>query len=238
MTRPSLAAHSLGAFTPGTVPPRLGPAAFREALAQVGTAVSVVDVGGRPAVAPGGAATLGVVPQEGQLPLLGHAPALTPDRLGDPRFCDAYGLDAAYVVGEMANAIASEPLVEAAAGAGLLGIFGAAGLPLPRVTQALDRLEALGARPWGINLIHSPDDQKLEAALVELFLSRRVRVVSASAYLDLTLPLVTWRLTGIRRGPDGAIVTNRLIAKVSRVEVARKFLEPAPERFVAALVAA
>ncbi|MDX2011704.1 MAG: PfaD family polyunsaturated fatty acid/polyketide biosynthesis protein [Myxococcaceae bacterium] len=237
MTRSPLAAHSLGAFTPGAFTPRTGPGAFRELLAQVGSAVSVVDVGGRPAIATGGSAVMGVVAQEGQLALLGHAPSLTPDRLGDRTFTAAYGLRAPYVVGEMANGIASEALVEASARAGLLGIFGAAGLTVPRVTQALDRLQVLEGLPWGINLIHSPDDQALEAALVELFLARRVRVVSASAYLDLTQPLVKWRLAGIHRDATGAIVTNRLIAKVSRVEVARKFLEPAPERFVSALVA-
>jgi PfaD family protein len=203
----------------------------------VGTPISVVEVNGTPAIASGGQAVMGVTPQEGQLPLLGHAPSLTPDRLGDARFTADYGLRAPYVVGEMANGIASEALVEAAANAGFLGVFGAAGLSVPRVTQALDRLQALSDRPWAINLIHSPDDQTLEAALVELFLARRVRVVSASAYLDLTLPLVTWRLSGIHRDASGAVVANRLIAKVSRVEVARKFLEPAPERFVAALVA-
>ncbi len=237
MTRSPLAAHSLGAFTAGAFTPRTGPGAFRELLAQVGTPISVVEVNGTPAIASGGQAVMGVTPQEGQLPLLGHAPSLTPDRLGDARFTADYGLRAPYVVGEMANGIASEALVEAAANTGFLGVFGAAGLSVPRVTQALDRLQALSDRPWAINLIHSPDDQTLEAALVELFLARRVRVVSASAYLDLTLPLVTWRLSGIHRDASGAVVANRLIAKVSRVEVARKFLEPAPERFVAALVA-
>jgi len=239
VTRPTLAAHSLGAFSPGESPPRTGPEAFRLLLAQVGAPISVVDVGGRPAIARGGVASIGPVPAEGQLPLLGHAPALTPDRLGDRSFLAAYGVDAALVVGEMANGIASEALVEAVSRAGLLGVFGAAGLSLPRVTAAIDRLSAsLPGTPWGINLIHSPDDQKLEAALVELFLARGLRIVSASAYLDLTLPVVKYRVTGLRRGADGSIVVpNRLMAKVSRVEVARKFLEPAPERFLNELVA-
>ncbi len=239
MTRPSLAAHSLGAFSPGEFTPRTGPDAFRQLLAQVGSPVSIVDVGGRPAIARGGVASIGPVPADGELPLLGHAPALTPDRLGDRSFCETYGVDAALIAGEMANGIASEALVEAVARAGFLGIFGAAGLALPRVAAAIDRLSnSLKDTPWGINLIHSPDDQKLEAALVELFLSRGLRVVSASAYLDLTLPVVKWRVTGIHRAADGSIVVpNRLIAKISRVEVARKFLEPAPERFLSELVA-
>ncbi|MDP3501667.1 MAG: PfaD family polyunsaturated fatty acid/polyketide biosynthesis protein [Myxococcales bacterium] len=239
MTRPSLAAHSLGAFTPGDFTPRTGPDAFKQLLAQVGSPVSIVDAGGRPAIARGGVASIGPVPSEGQLPLLGHAPALTPDRLGDRSFCETYGIDAALIAGEMANGIASEALVEAVARAGFLGVFGAAGLSHARVTAAIDRLSSsLKDTPWGINLIHSPDDQKLEAALVELFLSRGLRIVSASAYLDLTLPVVKWRVAGIHRAADGSIVVpNRLIAKISRVEVARKFLEPAPERFLSELVA-
>ncbi|MBL8934378.1 MAG: PfaD family polyunsaturated fatty acid/polyketide biosynthesis protein, partial [Archangium sp.] len=235
----TLAQHSLGAFTPGEFTPRTGPEAFKQLLALVGAPVSIVDVGGRPAIAKGGVAALGSVPSEGQLPLLGHAPALTPDRLGDRSFTEAYGLTAPLIAGEMANGIASEALVEAVAKVGYLGIFGAAGLSVPRVTAAIDRLQAsLGSKPWGINLIHSPDDQKLEAALVDLFLARGLRIVSASAYLDLTASVVKWRVTGIHRAADGSIVVpNRLIAKVSRVEVARKFLEPAPERFLSELVA-
>lgn len=238
MTPVSLAAHSLGAFTPGDAAPRSGPEGFRDVLAELGAPVSVVAIKGRPAIVKGGTAAFGASPAEAQLPLLGHAPALTPDRLGDQGFRQAYGVEAAFVVGEMANGIASEALVEAASNAGLLGVFGAAGLPLPRVTAALDRLQsALAGKPWAINLIHSPDDPRLELALVDLFLARNVPVVSASAYLDLTLPVVKWRVSGIRRDPSGQIVARRLIAKISRVEVAKKFLEPPPARFLEELVA-
>ncbi len=238
MTRSPLAAHALGAFLPGDSTPRTEPSAFRELLAQVGTAVSVVDLDGRPAIVRGGDARLGASPSKHELPLLGHAPALVPEQLGDAGFRETYGVANALIVGEMANGIASEALVEAAARAGSLGVFGAAGLSLPRVRDAIDRLSAtLAEKPWAINLIHSPDDQKLEAALVELFLERNVPIVSASAYLDLTLPVVKWRVAGISRAASGRIVANRLIAKVSRAEVARKFLEPPPQRFLAELVA-
>jgi PfaD family protein len=139
----------------------------------------------------------------------------------------------------MANGIASVELVEAMGRAGFLGVFGAAGLSVERVEAAIDRLRhSLQGRPWAVNLIHSPDDQKLERALVDLFLDRRVPLVSASAYLDLTLPVVKWRVSGIHRNDRGEIVVNRLMAKVSRVEVARKFFEPPPERFLSELEAA
>ncbi len=238
MSHPDLAAHVLGSWTPGAVRPKTGVGAFRDALAQIAQPLQVVGVDGVPAIGVEGVAKLGVVPSAGELPLLGHAPALTPERLGDASFLRAYGVQAAYVAGEMANGIASEALVEAVTRAGYLGVFGAAGLPVERVTAAIDRLSAsLPGKTWGINLIHSPDDQALEAALVELFLARGLRFVSASAYLDLTLPIVRYRATGLRRDPSGAIVVpHRVMAKVSRVEVARKFLEPAPAKLLAELV--
>ena len=67
---------------------------------------------------------------------------------------------------------------------------------------------------------------------------RGVTRVSASAYMDLTLPLVRYRLHGIHSDASGRVVTpSRLVAKVSRIEVARKFLAPPPARMLAELVA-
>ncbi|MCB9849177.1 MAG: PfaD family polyunsaturated fatty acid/polyketide biosynthesis protein [Phycisphaerales bacterium] len=172
------------------------------------------------------------------LPLLGYVPVLLPEQLGDPAFRTSHGVRYAYVVGAMANGITSEALVEAAARAGMLAFFGAAGLDPGRVEQAIDRLSAnLGDKPFGFNLIHSPNEPDLEAAIVELYLRRRVRCVSASAYLGLTLPLVKYRLAGIHRDADGRVVIpNRVVAKVSRIEVARKFFSPPPVDMVRALV--
>lgn len=161
-------------------------------------------------------------------------PAVFPSDLGDSSFRADHGLRYAYVAGAMANGIASVELVEAMGRAGMLGFFGAAGLSLPRVEAAIDRLgQSLGSTPHGFNFIHSPNEPDLESAVADLYLRRGVRLVEASAFLDLTLPLVRYRLHGLRHGPDGRVVApNRVIAKVSRVEVASKFLAPAPERLV------
>jgi PfaD family protein len=167
-------------------------------------------------------------------------PALTPDRLGDAGFLGDHGLRYAYLAGAMANGIGSCDVVEAMAGAGMLAFFGAAGLPLARIEAAIDRLQqSAGHLPHGFNLIHSPNEPELEKGAVELYLRRGVRLVEASAYLDLTLPVVSYRTAGIHRAPDGRIVTpNRIIAKVSRVEVASRFFAPPPERFLNELVQA
>jgi PfaD family protein len=144
----------------------------------------------------------------------------------------------AYVAGAMANGIGSAEIVEAMGRAGMLAFFGAAGLPLTKVEAAIDRIQKnLGETPYGFNLIHSPNEPALEAGVVDLYLRRGVHLVEASAYLDLTLPVVRYRVHGIHRAPDGRILTpNRIIAKISRAEVASKFLAPPPTRFVQELV--
>ncbi|MGH7058163.1 MAG: PfaD family polyunsaturated fatty acid/polyketide biosynthesis protein [Acetobacteraceae bacterium] len=77
----------------------------------------------------------------------------------------------------------------------------------------------------------------MERGVVDLYLRRGIRLVEASAFLDLTLPVVRYRVHGIRRDPSGQIVApNRVIVKVSRVEVASKFLAPPPERMLQELI--
>jgi PfaD family protein len=143
------------------------------------------------------------------------------------------------MTGAMANGIGSCEVVEAMGRAGMLGSFGAAGLSVDRVAKELDRLQAsLPNRPYCVNLIHSPNEPGHEAATADLFLRRGVRLVEASAYLDLTPAIVRYRVAGLKPGPNGSVIClNRVIAKVSRVEVAARFLAPPPERIVKELVA-
>lgn len=168
------------------------------------------------------------------------APALLPESLGDPSFRSEHGVRYAYATGAMANGIASEALVEAGAKAGVLSFFGAAGLSLKRVEEAVERLSrALGERSYGFNLIHSPNESDLENAVCDLYLRRDVRLVEASAFLDLTPAIVRYRLSGLSRGVDGLVrAPHKVLAKVSRVEVAQKFLAPAPESMRRELAAA
>jgi PfaD family protein len=171
-------------------------------------------------------------------PFDAYVPACPPEALGDPSFRADHGLRYAYAAGSMANGIASCELVESLARAGLLGFFGAAGLSVDRVEAAVARLQgSLGGLPHGFNLIHNPAEPEQEEALADLYLRRGVRLVEASAYLDLTPAVVRYRLSGARADAAGrALLPNRVVAKVSRVEVATRFLSPAPERIVGELV--
>lgn len=165
-------------------------------------------------------------------------PALKPENLGDEAFRRDHRLRYAYVAGAMANGIASTRLVAEMGRAGMLSFFGAAGLSLKSVEAAIDELAgAIPDATYGFSLIHSPNEPDLEAGVVSLYLRRGIRLVEASAYLQLTLPVVRFRVSGIARDAEGRIVTpNRVIAKVSRVEVATQFFSPPPQEFLNELV--
>lgn len=173
-------------------------------------------------------------------PLLATLPPLYPEWLGDRGFLETHGLRFPYIAGAMANGIATTDMVIAMARAGMLGFFGAAGLTVDRIAQGLDRIEAaLGGTglPWGSNLIHAPNEPDVEMDTVALYLKRGVRRVSASAYMGLNAMVVRYAFTGVRRLADGRIHRdNYLFAKISRPEVAARFMAPPPADLLARCV--
>lgn len=166
-------------------------------------------------------------------------PPIHPEWLGGPSFPSAHGTRFSYVVGEMANGIATARMVVEAGRAGCLGVFGAAGLTPAAVEPSLHEIAgALGpGAPWGANLIHSPAEPALEDAVVDLYLRHDVPCVSASAFMTLTPAVVRIACAGLATGPDGFVVRpRRMMVKVSRHEVARRFLMPAPSEILDGLV--
>ncbi len=201
------------------------------------TPFAVVQTPTGPAVVPEPKLALGGSP-DGGWAALAWVPALTPDRLGDPTFLSQFGLRYAYVAGAMANGIATTDLCIAMAHAGMIGFFGAAGLPTARIAEAIDRLQAaLPDAPFGADLIHSPADPRQEQETADLYVQRGVTIAGASAFMGLTPAIVSYRLRGVARSLDGRILPrHRVFAKVSRPEVADRFLRPAPDRILDALV--
>ncbi|MFQ5559264.1 MAG: PfaD family polyunsaturated fatty acid/polyketide biosynthesis protein [Nitrospinota bacterium] len=194
---------------------------------------------GKPPQPGGGETFLGEGPlSENGFKVAGLVPSLPLSGLGDASFCRDHGILFPYVAGGMANGITSVEIVESIAKAGMLAFFGAAGLSLGKIRDAVDRLSArLPDSPFGFNLIHNPNEPENEAAVVDLYIEKGIRIVEAAAYLDLTLPVVRYRTHGIHENPAGEVVTpNRILAKVSRVEVASKFFSPPPEKFLSKLV--
>ncbi|PCE28610.1 2-nitropropane dioxygenase [Paraburkholderia acidicola] len=162
------------------------------------------------------------------------------ERLGSAAFKQDHGVDYPYVAGSMAKGIASAPMVINMGKAGFLSYFGTGGVDLASIEQAiLDIQAALSAgQPYGMNLLSNASTPQAEMDTVDLFLKHGVRRVEASAYMQITAPLVKYRARGLRRNAQGAVVAqNMILAKLSRPEVATLFLSPPPEKVLAELVA-
>ncbi|QSX41830.1 PfaD family polyunsaturated fatty acid/polyketide biosynthesis protein [Shewanella cyperi] len=173
------------------------------------------------------------------LPVMAMAAPYDASQLGDAAFRRCHGVKYAYYAGAMANGIASEELVIALGKAGILCSFGAAGLVPTRVEAAIKRIQAaLPTGPYAFNLIHSPSEPALEQGAVELYLKHGVHTVEASAFLALTPHIVRYRAAGLSRGDNGEIIIkNKVIAKISRTEVAAHFMQSAPKKMLDALIA-
>jgi trans-AT polyketide synthase, acyltransferase and oxidoreductase domains len=171
--------------------------------------------------------------------LMAVLPRLTYSALGDVAFQAWYKTRCSFYAGAMANGIASIEMVVALGKEGLLGSYGAAGMVTPRLEEAILRIKAaLPDGPYAFNLIHSPNEEAMEWGAVDMFLKHGVTAVEASAFIDLTPAVVLYRAAGLSIGPDGEVqIGNRLIAKLSRREVAQKFMQPAPAALLSQLVA-
>jgi trans-AT polyketide synthase, acyltransferase and oxidoreductase domains len=233
--------QGMGWWTPGGSKASPDEDAFTRALHNVGKAFHIVIDGGKPSTAVEGTALLtgsSEKPSPDALPLIASVAPCLPEDLGDGEFCADHGLRYPYVGGSMAQGISSVEMVEALSRGGMLGFYGSAGNPLTVIEEAIVRVQgSLDGGPYGFNLIHSPNEPSLEEAVASLYLKKGVKLIEASAFMDITLPLVRYRLEGIHRLPGGEVVTpHRIMAKVSRIEVASKFLSPPPGALVGELL--
>lgn len=161
-------------------------------------------------------------------------------RLGSEHFRKAHGLKYAYVTGAMYRGIASREMVVSMGKAGMMGFLGTGGLPLDRIAEDIDFIqrELSPQQAYGMNLIANVGGGDIEMRTVELFLAKGVKNIEASAFMQITPALVHYRLAGLRKTADGSVeCRNKVLAKLSRPEVARAFMSPAPERLVAKLLA-
>ena len=161
--------------------------------------------------------------------------------LGSAQFKARYGIKYAYLAGAMYKGIASKELVVAMGSAGLMGYLGTGGLRLDRIESDIRHIQSeLSADGrYGMNLLGDLSQPELEERTVEVFFRYGVRFIEAAAYVQMTRALVRYRAKGLKRRPDGRIeVPHRVLAKVSRPEVATAFMQPAPEPLVRQLVQA
>ncbi|MEO0585471.1 MAG: PfaD family polyunsaturated fatty acid/polyketide biosynthesis protein [Bacteroidota bacterium] len=187
-----------------------------------------------------GVSNTGTLVSEGRgLQVLAMASPMTAGQLGDPTFCADYQLKYAYKTGAMANGIASAELVVAIGKAHLLGSFGAAGLVPERIEKEINTIQSqLPTQTFAVNLIHSPVEAALESGAVKLLLEKGIKVVEASAFLALTEHIVHYRVAGLSQDAEGNVqIGNKVIAKISRKEVAAHFMQAAPDSMLESLLA-
>ncbi|MGP3976831.1 ACP S-malonyltransferase [Streptomyces sp. 8N114] len=151
--------------------------------------------------------------------------ALTADELGARSFRERYGLRRAYAMGAMYGGISGPEMLRASAKAGLLGFLGTGGLTPAETERQLRELEPGAA--VGVNFLYRHGAPEQEAALVDQLLRHGVDLVETSGFPLITEELVRFRLKG-----------GRVLAKVSRTDMAAAFLAPPPEPLVARLLAA
>ncbi|MFJ5987169.1 ACP S-malonyltransferase [Lentzea sp. NPDC092896] len=159
-------------------------------------------------------------------------PAGSAQELGSATFRERHGLRFAYVAGGMYRGVSSPEMIIRLGRAGMLGFYGTGGLDPVEIERGVKEIQAAVGQdgPYGVNFIANHDNPASEEELVDLLLRHHVRTIEASAFIQMTPALVRYRATGLRRGPGGApICEHRVVAKVSRPEVAASFLAPPPD---------
>ncbi len=174
-----------------------------------------------------------------EIETLTAVPPLLPQQLGDRNFLDCYGVTYAYAGGAMANGIASEDLVIALGKAKMLGSFGAGGLMPSRIEEAIQRIQAaLPEGPYAFNFLHSPKEPAIERSTVDLYLKYGVKTIEAAAFMNLTPNIVYYRAAGLSlNSANQIVIKNQVIGKISRRELATRFMQPAPTKILRQLVA-
>lgn len=123
--------------------------------------------------------------------------------------------------------------------AGLMGFYGTGGLSLTKIEDNIKQIQSALSQgeSYGMNLLSNYMNPAVEMATVDLFLKYGINYVEAAAYIQLNTALLKYRLTGLAQDSSGkTIIKHRLLAKISRPEVADIFLNPAPPQLVEKLL--
>ncbi|ASZ12602.1 ACP S-malonyltransferase [Chitinophaga pendula] len=160
-------------------------------------------------------------------------------RLGSQEFKKEYGVSYTYVAGAMYRGIASRQLVIRMGKAGMLSFLGTGGMSLTEMEENITAIqrELTKGEPYGLNFLHNLNNPSFEMKVADLFLKYEVKNIEASAFMQMTPALVYYRAKGLKKGADGQIICqHRILAKISRPEVAEIFMRPAPEKIIRLLL--
>lgn len=155
--------------------------------------------------------------------------------LGSKEFCKDYNIKYPYVAGAMYRGVASPEMIVKLGKANMIGFYGTGGLNLDEVLKGIRFIKShlVNNESFGMNLLHHFGNPELEMETIELYLQEKIQFIEASAFMQMTKALVYFRIKGLRKDDSGKIyAVNRIMAKISRPEVAEVFMSPAPERLI------
>lgn len=153
------------------------------------------------------------------------------DTLGSDEFKKEYNVKYTYVAGGMERGITNQEFVLKMAKAGILSFLGTTGLELAQIEKSLQYLrnELKANQPYGVNVsLHSFDPEVGEKAerVIDLLLQYQVNNIEISCF-SIPPALIKYRIKGIGIDSSGYVLSkNRILAKVSRPEMAEEFLRP------------
>jgi trans-AT polyketide synthase/acyltransferase/oxidoreductase domain-containing protein len=158
--------------------------------------------------------------------------------LGSDAFKKDYGVAYAYVAGSMCHGISTKELIINMARAGFLSFIGTTGVSITQLEYIIQDIQAAinGQTCFGLNIIGSRQAAE-EEQLITLMLKHQVRNLELSAYLEISEALVRFRASGLQQDRNGHIrVSNRIMTKVTHLEIAEMFMSPAPDYILKSLV--
>jgi trans-AT polyketide synthase, acyltransferase and oxidoreductase domains len=156
-------------------------------------------------------------------------------KFGSELFQKRYGLKYPYIVGSMYKGISSAEIVIRACKAGLLAFYGSGGVRIEQIENAILKIKSslTNGETFGVDLIYNAENPEAEEQIVDLLLKYKIKVIETSAYINISPALARYKIRGLKTDDSGNIVSgNRVIAKLSRPEVAENFLSPIPEKLI------
>lgn len=165
-------------------------------------------------------------------------PSIFPQDLGSKEFIKSFGLKYAYYGGGMANSISSAKMCIELGKAGYMGSYGSGGVRLEQVEKDIDLIkQGLPNGPYMVNLLSSIHDSEQEMRFVKMCIEKDVPVVEAAAFITISAALAYYKISGLVKKPDGSIQSNhKVIAKISREEVASRFMAPPTAKVIKELL--
>ncbi len=150
--------------------------------------------------------------------------------IGDPAFLSDHHVQLPYVCGGMVHGIASAEMVIKCAQSGILSFLGTGALRPDRVEQSIIQIkeQLTNDETFGVNLLSG----SRESDNVALFLKHKITRIEAAAYIIPSEPLILYRLRGLASHNGQLIIKHKVLAKLSRPEVAEYFFAPAAEDVV------